>query len=133
MSVTIIREDNFVSIDGVGFTVDCSSLPINVNAIQWGGDHGEIEYVVTRCDHCGARTKKGNEWITDIKPYAHLIAAWREADEAARAQASEREAHEKARQQVLDAAVQKRLAEKQAARGQADAARGQADAAGPES
>lgn len=129
MSVTIIREDNFVSIDGVGFTVDCSSLPINVNAIQWGGDHGEIEYVVTRCDHCGARTKKGNEWITDIEPYAHLIEAWRAAKAKHDVDAAERAAAQEKKARDWEATLAARAAEKDAAREAED----KSDVAGPAS
>jgi hypothetical protein len=45
MRVKVIREDNFVSVDGVEFfNVDLSSLDPTVSAIQWFGTHGEIEH-----------------------------------------------------------------------------------------
>lgn len=76
MHLTIIRETNTVAVDGVAFEVDCSGMPADVHAVQWDGERGEIEYSVTRCTHCGARTKKGNETISDAAPYQALIDAW---------------------------------------------------------
>lgn len=79
MQFTIIRDDNRVIIDGEMRVVDCSALPPEVHAVQWSGDYGEIEYRITRCAHCGARTKKGNEVISDAGKYESLLAAWRAA------------------------------------------------------
>ncbi len=77
MRLTIIKDDNRVMVDGVGYEVDCSSLPADVHAVQWDGSSGEIEYRMTRCDHCGARSKKVNEFIRDVAPYAPLVEAWK--------------------------------------------------------
>ena len=44
-TLTIIKDDSWVSIDGVPFfDIDCSSLAANVHAIQWDGSNGWIEY-----------------------------------------------------------------------------------------
>lgn len=44
MRLTIIKDDNFVSIDGVGvFGVDLSQLGNEINAVQWDGVKGHIE------------------------------------------------------------------------------------------
>jgi hypothetical protein len=47
MRLTIVAEDRFVSIDGLGFfeldLLDCQ-VPENVWALQWYGDHGQIEF-----------------------------------------------------------------------------------------
>ena len=54
--VTIIPSDNHVYVDGAGtfMTVDCSSLPSDIHAIQWDGTKGRIEYnrsaVLTYCN-----------------------------------------------------------------------------------
>lgn len=90
MRLTIVREDNTVIIDGVGFPVDCSALPADVHAVQWDGVSGEIEYSVTRCSHCGARSKKGNALLVDVSPYVPLVNAWNAAKAAADAAELER-------------------------------------------
>lgn len=93
MRVTIIKDDNTVLVDGVRQTVDCASLSADFHALQWDGTHGEVEYNMTRCTHCGARSKKGNELISSIAPYQKFVDAWAvakaEADEAARVAAEE--------------------------------------------
>lgn len=43
-TLTIIKDDNWVGRDGVGFNIDCSSLAANIHAIQWDGSKGWIEY-----------------------------------------------------------------------------------------
>lgn len=85
MRVTIIKNDNAVVIDGVCHTVDCSALPADFHALQWSGSTGEIEYVMTRCEHCGARSKKGNSIISDLSPYQLYLHSWGAAKEAAHA------------------------------------------------
>lgn len=82
MQFTIIRDTNTVVMGGVAFEVDCSALPADVHAVQWDGAHGEVEYKLTRCGHCGARSKKGNEVISDGLAYAPLIKAWEAARDA---------------------------------------------------
>lgn len=86
MRVTIVKSDNMVAVDGEGHAVDCSALPEGFHALQWDGQSGEVEYAMTRCDHCGARTKKGNEFVRDLSTYQPYVDAWRvakaQADEA---------------------------------------------------
>ncbi len=76
MRVTIIKDDNKVLVDGVGYVVDCKMLPLDFHALQWDGAKGEIEFKAMRCSHCGARSKKGNEFITDLGPYTKYVDAW---------------------------------------------------------
>lgn len=88
MRLTIVKDDNAVYIDGAAYGVDCSDLPAGFHALQWDGVRGEIEYATTRCDHCGARTKKGNELITDVAPYQKYVDAWSVAKAVAEAEAA---------------------------------------------
>jgi len=44
-TLTIIKDDGFVNVDGVGLdSIDCSSLASNVHAVQFNGTHGSVEY-----------------------------------------------------------------------------------------
>lgn len=43
-TLTIIKDDKFVNVDGVGLILDAVVLPANVHAIQWDGSSGWIEY-----------------------------------------------------------------------------------------
>ena len=43
-TLTIVKDDKFVSIDGEGLHLDEVVLPSNVHAIQWDGTNGWIEY-----------------------------------------------------------------------------------------
>jgi hypothetical protein len=94
MRVTIIRDDNTVVVDGERQTVDCSSLPADVHALQWDGARGEIEYAMVICAHCNGRSKKPNEIIFDVSPYQQLLHDWHavKAKEAEAAAAKEAEA-----------------------------------------
>ena len=83
MRVTIVPSDGTVVVDGVGFTVKCDDLPVNVHAIQWDGVRGQIEYGVQRCEHCGGRSKAPNEEFTDFAPYQKYVDAWGIAKAAA--------------------------------------------------
>lgn len=85
MRLTIIKDDNKVLVDGVARTVDCSSLPPDFHALQWDGAEGEVEYRMTRCDHCGARSKKGNVLVSELSPYQTYIDAWHVEDERVKA------------------------------------------------
>lgn len=93
MRVTIVKDDNAVIVDGTRHTVDCGALPADFHVLQWAGDLGEIEYRMTRCVHCTARTKKGNETISDLSPYQTYVDAWRVADTAAKAEEAARAAN----------------------------------------
>lgn len=45
MRITIVTEDGFVSIDGEGLDgLNLSFIPVEVHALQWYGENGEIEY-----------------------------------------------------------------------------------------
>lgn len=92
MRFTIIKDDNKVLVDGVARTVDCSSLPPDFHALQWDGVDGEIEHRMTRCDHCGARSKKGNVLISELSPYQIYIDAWHVEDERVKAAEAEKQA-----------------------------------------
>ena len=41
---TIIPEDQYVSIDGVGFSPVIFSIDTDIHAVQWHGESGEVEY-----------------------------------------------------------------------------------------
>jgi len=43
-TVTIIKDDKWVKVDGVGLNLDTVDLPANVHAVQWDGSAGWIEY-----------------------------------------------------------------------------------------
>lgn len=43
-TLTIVKDDKFVSVDGVGLILDAVVLPANVHAIQWNGSAGWVEY-----------------------------------------------------------------------------------------
>lgn len=88
MQATIIKDDNMVVVDGVAYTVDCSDLPENFHALQWYGDHGEVEHAVVRCPACGCRSKKPNDAVTDVAPYQKYLDAWHAAVEKAKADAA---------------------------------------------
>ena len=88
MHLTIVKDDNFVIIDGEGHPVDCSTLPADVHALQWDGASGEVEYRATECGHCSVRSKKPNERVTDLSPYQPYVDAWRAAKAKADAEAA---------------------------------------------
>lgn len=43
-TLTIIKDDKFVAVDGIGFKLDAVNLATNVHAVQWDGSSGWIEY-----------------------------------------------------------------------------------------
>lgn len=69
--VTIIRPDNMVAVNEVWRRVDCSSLPPNFHALQWYGDHGEVELL--------GRPKPPNQEITSLEEYQPILDAWEAA------------------------------------------------------
>lgn len=113
MRVTIVSDDNAVIVNGERHTVDCSSLPADFHALQWNETKGEIEYRLVQCDHCGARSKKGNEFITDLSPYMKFVDAWQaalaahEAQVAAALAAHEAEAEKAAAKEARLQALEK--------------------------
>ena len=83
MRVTIIRDDNTVSVDGEGYGVDCTPLPADFHALQWDGTSGEVEYRMMACSHCNTRSKKPNLFVNDMTPYLPYVDAWTAAKAAA--------------------------------------------------
>lgn len=76
MRLTIIREDNFVSIDGRWHDgIDMSWLPtyngIQVHAVQWYGDHGEVEL----------ESRDPNIEITELGVFNEAYKLWKQKDD----------------------------------------------------
>lgn len=61
-TLTIIKDDKFVNVDGVGLILDAVVLPANVHAIQWDGSAGWIEY----------NDGTANETIDSISAYSTI-------------------------------------------------------------
>mgnify|MGYP003659561350 CR=1 FL=1 len=61
-TLTIIKDDKFVSVDDVGLTLDAVDLSANVHAIQWDGSTGHIEY----------NDGTANETIDSISAYSTI-------------------------------------------------------------
>ena len=69
-TLTIIKDDGFVSVDGVGIdSIDCSSLASNIHAIQFDGTNGEVEY----------NDGTANLAITAISDYSTITDLWTSA------------------------------------------------------
>ena len=64
-TLTIIKTDNSVVVDGVGKPIDCSDLASNLWAVQFDGSNGHIEY----------NDGTENEAITDIDAFQAKIDA----------------------------------------------------------
>lgn len=80
MRLTIIRNDNTVIVDGVGYnTIDLSALDPDIHAIQWYDSEGEIEW--KHPNKVGAAIVE-NERITDITPFQWCVDLWHAADTA---------------------------------------------------
>lgn len=61
-TLTIVKDDKWVKVDGVGLTLDAVDLPANVHAIQWDGSTGHIEY----------NDGTANETISSIDAYSTI-------------------------------------------------------------
>lgn len=73
MRMSIIKNGGVVVIDGEPmFGIDMSSLPPDFHALQWYGEHGNIEYFDPLVG------QHSNENITDVSPYQSFISAWNE-------------------------------------------------------
>jgi len=73
MKLTLVKGiDNLLQIDGIAYNIDTSSVPENVQAIQWFGESGWIEYVIDPA----TGVKPANEPITSIDEYQGLIDLW---------------------------------------------------------
>ena len=66
-TLTIIKDDSFVKVDGVGLeSIDCSSLATNIHAIQFDGTNGHVEY----------NDGTANLAITAISDYSVITDLW---------------------------------------------------------
>ncbi len=94
MRISIVKDNNAVTVDGERHTVDLSTLPANFHALQWDGTEGEIEYAMVFCEHCRTRGKRPNETISDFTPYMVHLNAWHvaKAQAALAAEAAQKEA-----------------------------------------
>lgn len=70
MRLTLIRTDGFISIDGVGYNVDLSTIDQTIHALQWYEDQGEIEYADSR-----GRIVENAE-ITSLDDFQYVISLW---------------------------------------------------------
>ena len=61
-TLTIVKDDKFVAVDGEGLFLDEVVLPANVHAIQFDGTNGEIEY----------NDDTSNKAITSISDYSTI-------------------------------------------------------------
>jgi len=71
-TLTIVKSDNVVAVDGEGRTVDCSDLASNLWAVQFDGSNGHIEY----------DDGTPNEAITDVDAFQSKIDAHKAQDVA---------------------------------------------------
>lgn len=69
MRVTIIKDDSKVGVDGDFRRVDLSDLSADIHAVQWYGNHGEIEY----------RRPRKNVKLEEFTPFAVYLERWRAA------------------------------------------------------
>ena len=101
MRVSIVTEDNMVSIDGQGFRIDCSGLGADVHAIQWHHDHGEIEFKSRFLRDERRWDRRPNEHFGDFAPYQTFVDKWQIEkagwDEAQRKKQAEDEEFERIR------------------------------------
>lgn len=72
MRVTITPEDQYVSVDGLGFShLDLSLMTPDIHAIQWYGTYGEVEIK----DPTTGRMLR-NDVIDSLGPYQLALDAW---------------------------------------------------------
>lgn len=67
---TIIPEDKYVSVDGIGFVPVEFTIDADIHAVQWYGTHGEIEY---------KGHKQPNRVFTDYTEFQSILDAYKEA------------------------------------------------------
>lgn len=94
-TVTIVRPDNRVVVDGAGMSVDCSSLSTYVKAIQWTGESGWIEFA-----YDGRGKFEPNQPITSFEPYAHFVDKWNDAKAAGEKAAADAQVKRAAEQEA---------------------------------
>lgn len=72
MRVTIVPIDETVIVDGRAITgIDMSNIDSEIHAVQWGGEGGEIEYVVN-----SEGIKPPNMKITDLAQFQPQLNEW---------------------------------------------------------
>jgi len=82
MRVTIIPDDGFVSVDGVGYAgLDLSAIDPSIHAVQWYGDNGEVEV-----RNPVTRKMVENRSITSFDEFQPVLNVWQaKKDEVAAA------------------------------------------------
>jgi len=78
MRVTIIPDDDFVSIDGQHFTIDAQDLVADgIHAVQFYADYGEVEYnqyTIPASETAAAKIfKPANRIINDIAEFQSTL------------------------------------------------------------
>ncbi len=72
MRVTIIPDDGFVSVDGVGYSaLDLSAVDPSVHAVQWYGEEGEVEV-----KNPITRKMVENRIINSLSEFQSAVEAW---------------------------------------------------------
>lgn len=77
MRVTIINPDKSIGVDGEFYSVLPFIMDETIHAVQWYGEWGEVEYVVSLVN--GKSHKPENTLITDFTPYEPLVVIWQQA------------------------------------------------------
>lgn len=77
---TIIAEDKFVSVDGVGYENVTLIIDPLIHAVQWYGTYGEIEYTVSFDPVTKTILKPQNELFEDPSRFQAALDAWQVAD-----------------------------------------------------
>ena len=80
-TLTIVKDDKWVNVDGLGLNLDTVDLPANVHAVQFDGTNGHIEY----------NDGTSNKDITSISAYSTITdahATLKAANETAATQAA---------------------------------------------
>jgi hypothetical protein len=79
MRVSIIAVDNVVSVDLETHVAACDELvERGIHAIQWHGNHGEIEFHTFWLAAERRWDRKPNEMIEDFSEYEIYLERWRE-------------------------------------------------------
>jgi hypothetical protein len=72
MRITIIPDDGFVSVDGIGYSeLDLSAIDPSVHAVQWYGEDGEVEV-----KNPITRKMVENRIINSLSEFQSAIEAW---------------------------------------------------------
>jgi hypothetical protein len=80
-TLTIVKDDKWVNVDGLGLNLETIDLPANVHAVQFDGTNGHIEY----------NDGTSNKDITSISAYSTITdahATLKAANETAATQAA---------------------------------------------